>query len=94
MEPITVKLELPREIISTLETPEELLQSRLKELIALELFREERISCGKGAELLGITKSGFIQLLASHGISYFSETPEELAGQILEAENIIGKKAA
>ncbi|MEF8939138.1 MAG: UPF0175 family protein, partial [Salinivenus sp.] len=50
--------------------------------IALELFREERISSGKAADLLGISKAEFVDLLDQHGIAYFTETPKELDAQV------------
>ena len=54
----------------------------MKTLIALELFRQDRISSGKAAELLDISKAAFIQLLARYDIPYFTETPEELDAQV------------
>ncbi|HNT74562.1 MAG TPA: UPF0175 family protein [Anaerolineae bacterium] len=61
---LTVSLELPRDLLSALEGPQVQIEARLRELIALELFREGRISSGKGAELLDISKLAFVQLLA------------------------------
>lgn len=67
------------------------MEARLQELIALELFREGRISSGKGAELLGLSKLEFIQLLAQHGIAYFTESPEELAAEVQMLERLLDK---
>jgi predicted HTH domain antitoxin len=58
------------------------LEPGLKRLIALGLFREERISSGTAAELLGLSKAEFIDLLDRHGVAYFRETLEELAAQM------------
>jgi len=58
----------------------------LRELIAFELVREGRISTGKGAEMLGVSKWALIQLLAQHGIDYFTETPEELLESLLHRD--------
>ena len=55
---MTVALELPRDLLGALEVPQTQLEARLRELIALELFREGRISSGKGAELLGMLQTG------------------------------------
>lgn len=79
---VHVELDLPRELLGTLDVPETELGSQLKKLIALELFREERISSGKAAEILGISKPQFIDLLDQHGISYFTESPEDLSSQV------------
>jgi predicted HTH domain antitoxin len=50
-----------------------------KEFIVLGLYQEGRISGGKAAEFLGLTKSGFVALLARKGIDYFRLTPDEWA---------------
>ena len=65
------------------------MNARLRELIALELFREGRISSGKGAELLGVPKLVFIQLLARHGIPYFTESPGELVAEVAMLDQLL-----
>lgn len=54
-----------------------------KEYIALGLLQEGRISAGKAAELLGLTRHGLIDLLARKGVDYFrldlNEWAEEVA---------------
>lgn len=90
MSTMTVALELPRDLLGALEVPQTQLEARLRELIALELFREGRISSGKGAELLGISKPAFIQLLSQCGIDYFTESPEELKAEVAMLEQLLG----
>lgn len=53
-----------------------------RELILLGLYQEGRISGGKAAELLGLTRQGFISLLARKGIDYFRFTEEEWAEEV------------
>lgn len=91
MSTLTVKLVVPRDLLGALDIPEARLEGRLRELIAIELFREERISSGKGAELLGMSKREFIQLLAQHGVPYFGETPEELATEVAAVKKLLGE---
>lgn len=90
MTTLSVQLELPRDLLGALDVAEVHLAGRLRELIALELYREGRISTGKGAELLGMSKRAFVDLLAQHGINYFSESPEELAEQVADLERLLG----
>lgn len=59
-DPITVELEFPRDLLGALQTTESELESELKRLIALELFREERISSGTAAKLPGVSKVKFV----------------------------------
>jgi predicted HTH domain antitoxin len=88
---LTVRLELPRDLLGALDVPQGRLESRLRELIALELFREGRISSGKAAELLGISKGEFIHLLAHHGVAYFTESPDELAAELAAVERLLAE---
>ena len=62
MERITVELDLPRNLLGVLRVREDELGPELKLLIAPELFREEKISSGKAAEVVGLSKSAFIAL--------------------------------
>lgn len=82
MKRLNIRLDLPRDLLGALDVPEAEVGPQLKRLIALELFRQDRISSGKAAELLDISKEAFAGLLARHGIPYFTETPEELDAQV------------
>lgn len=79
---IRVELDLPRDVLDALDVAEHEAPVQLKRLIVLELFREERISSGKAAELLGLSKEAFVHLLGQYGIPYFTEHPDELAEQL------------
>jgi predicted HTH domain antitoxin len=76
-------------MLGTLDVSETRLGTRLKELIAIELFREGRISSGKGAELLGVPKVDFIRLLGRYGIFYFAESPEDLVRELAAVEKVL-----
>ena len=92
MDTLVVNLTLPRDLLGTLDISETQLPIRLKELIALELFREGRISSGKGAELLGISKWEFIRLLAQHHINYFTESAAELEADVVQVERLLSTR--
>lgn len=85
MSPLTVSLELPRELLSALDVSEGELNTRVLELVVLELIREGRISHGKGAELLGLSQLEFLPLLAQHNIPYFSISSDELIAEVTAA---------
>jgi len=93
MSTLTVALELPRDLLGALEVPQTEMEAQLRKLIALELFREGRISSGKGAELLGVSKLAFIQLLSQHGIDYFTQSPEELKAEVAVLDQLLGDPA-
>ncbi|MBC6421054.1 MAG: UPF0175 family protein [Hormoscilla sp. SP12CHS1] len=71
MSTITLR-KLPQELIPILEANDAELEGRILELIVLELVRQQRISTGKAAELLGISKWEFVQLLGQNNIPYFT----------------------
>ena len=89
MSTLTVALELPRDLLSALDVPQAEMEDRLRELIALELYREGRISSGKGAELLGVSKLAFIQLLSQRGIDYFTTSPDELQAEVTMLDQLV-----
>ena len=91
---VNVNISLPRDLLGALDVPEVRVEGRLRELIAFELVREGRISTGKGAEMVGISKWAFIQLLAQRGIDYFTETPDELADQVTKLQRLLPAEPA
>lgn len=82
---VKVEVTLPSELLLALNVEPSRLASQAREWILLELFHEGLISSGKAAEVLGISKSGFLQLLAQRGLSYLDAEPEELARQVTVA---------
>lgn len=57
----------------------------LKMSLAAKLYELGKISSGKGAEMVGISKSTFIQKLGEFGVSVFGYTEEELENELLDA---------
>jgi predicted HTH domain antitoxin len=57
------------------------------------LYQENRISGGKAAELLGLTRLGFVSLLTRKGIDYFRLTPDEWAEEVAVVRAWSAKRA-
>ena len=55
-------------------------------LVGPSLFTEGRISSGKAARLLNISRVEFLALLQSHGIACVNYTPDELAEEFAAVE--------
>ncbi len=66
MELIEVKIKIPSEV-DVLVKPRKL-EDELKLLIALELYREGRVSLGKAAEIAGLSLREFLYELRSRSI--------------------------
>jgi len=52
--------------------------ARVRETLVLALFRDGVISSGRSAELLGISKDQFLDLLGERDIPYLDQTYEEI----------------
>ncbi len=73
----TLALELPGELVTMLGSPEAA-AAKAKEALVLALLREARISQGRAAELLGITRWDILDLMAQHDILSGPVTAEEV----------------
>lgn len=91
MDTLTVSFDLPRDLLGALDVPQEQLAERLRRLIVVALFQAGKISTGKCAEVLGISKLEFVQLLAEHVVNYFAESPEELNADVKALKKLLDK---
>jgi predicted HTH domain antitoxin len=65
---------------------QEEVQRRVTEWLVLSLFTEERISSGKAARLLNISRIDFLALLQQRGIAYIDYSEDELADEFTAVE--------
>ena len=49
----------------------------MAEAAVLELVRRKEISAMTGADLLGLHLTDFVELMTRHGLSYFTEPPQD-----------------
>jgi len=78
----SVSIQLPDEIVKLFG--EEELEASLKKWAVLELVRAGKISSGKAAELLGMKRWEFIELMSSYEIPIANFPEEELERQVKE----------
>ncbi|MEA2600574.1 MAG: hypothetical protein QOF89_1566 [Acidobacteriota bacterium] len=86
MDGLKVEIELPRNLLAALNVPESDLGRRAREWVLLELFQEGRISAGKAAELLGLSKPQFLELLNQRNLPYLDADLKELEREVAAAE--------
>ncbi len=86
MDTVQVSIELPREVFSALGLAQAQAIQNIQEFLVIGLYQEGKISSGKAAELLGITRRDFIRTLARKGIPYFAYSAEELAEEFKSVE--------
>jgi predicted HTH domain antitoxin len=64
-----VTVEIPEEVLALAGLPGGSASGRATKLLALELFREGRVSLGRAAELAGVSVEQFMELSAHREVS-------------------------
>jgi len=88
-----VSFEIPDDLATYLGSAEEL-ATAAKEAFVLQLLRDARISQGKAAALLGLTRWDMIDLAAHHRIASAPLTPEEAEQEVAAARRDARDKLA
>jgi predicted HTH domain antitoxin len=88
---IRFEWELPDEVFGE-GFQEEMFVAKIKEEAAMRLLKERRISQGKAAELLGISRHDLFDLMAKHEIPVIDMTPEELQQEFQRANALFREK--
>ncbi len=87
MADLKVEIELPQSLLAALEIPEAELGRQAREWVLLELFQEGKISSGKAAETLGLSKAQFLALLGQRNLPYFDGDMSDLEHEVAAAES-------
>ncbi len=80
---LQVELELPDDVVVNLQDDE--IAAKAKEAFFMELLREHRISQGKTAELLGVTRYELFDLMSKYQVPVIDLTPEELRSELAKS---------
>jgi predicted HTH domain antitoxin len=80
----TIEIAVPAEVVGTPIEKDysDTVQQIIREQTVLRLYREHKISTGRGAKMLGMTIYDFIQFLSSHQVSIFNYSEEELLADV------------
>lgn len=54
-------------------------------IIASKLYEDAKLSAGQAAEIAGLSKRAFLEILGNHGVSIFSNSVEDLYLDIANA---------
>lgn len=84
---LKVEIELPRNLLAALDIPESELGRQAREWVLLELFQEGKISSGKAAEMLGLSKAQFLDLLNQRNLPYLDADLRDLEREVAAAES-------
>ncbi|PRZ00831.1 UPF0175 family protein [Marinilabilia salmonicolor] len=54
-------------------------------IVASKLYEEAKLSAGQAAEIVGLSKRAFIEMLGKYGVSVFSDSITDLHSDIANA---------
>lgn len=54
-------------------------------ILAGELYQREKVSLGQAAEITGLSKRAFIEIMGKYGFSVFSESIEDFRNDVKNA---------
>ena len=74
----TVNVELPSALVKAANLEERNLSEEAARLLALELYREEKVSLGRAAELCRTPLAAFMDFAAKHGVPPLRYSYEDL----------------
>ncbi len=83
----TVRVELPSALLKAANLEESNLSQEAARLLALELYREHKVSLGRAAELCQTPLAAFMDFVANHGVP-----PLRYAVEDLEEERRSGER--
>jgi len=78
MESVKIEIEVPKTVFDYIDYNSKDNQNKLRELMMYQLIKEDKISFGKAAEILGMNKITFITNLGKLGIPYFDASIDEV----------------
>lgn len=81
---ISQPLYLPAELAVVLRMHEKEVADEILRLALVKLFELGKLSSGKAAEILGITRIAFFDLLTHYGVDWFNDISPETLKQDLE----------
>jgi len=82
----TVRIELPSALLRAANLEEGNLSQEAARLLALELYREDKVSLGRAAELCQTPLVAFMEFSAKHGVPPLRYNLEDLAEERRSAD--------
>ena len=84
----TVHVVLPSALLKAANLEDKNLSQEAARLLALELYREEKVSLGRAAELCQTPLAAFLDFVAKHGVPLLRYTVQDLEEERQSAERL------
>ncbi|HLJ28515.1 MAG TPA: UPF0175 family protein [Candidatus Angelobacter sp.] len=84
----TVNVQLPSALLKAAEVEDTNLSQEAARLLALELYREDKVSLGRAAELCQTPLATFMDFVAKHGVPPLRYSFEELEEEHKSTERL------
>ena len=84
----TVDIKLPSELLRAANLEESSLSQEAARLLALELYREDKVSLGRAAELCQTPLAAFMDFAAKHGVPPLRYSFEDLEEERQTADRL------
>ncbi len=84
----TVDVKLPSELLRVANLEESSLSQEAARLLALELYREDKVSLGRAAELCQTPLAAFMDFAAKHGVPPLRYSFEDLEEERQSADRL------
>jgi predicted HTH domain antitoxin len=84
----TVDVKLPSELLRAANLQESSLSQEAARLLALELYREDKVSLGRAAELCQTPLAAFMDFAAKHGVPPLRYSFEDLEEERQTADRL------
>lgn len=89
---VTIPVDLPADDFADEAQSVEETASELRLLWILDQVRRHNISQGRGAELAGMPRADFMDLMCEHGIAVIDLSPDELDAEVEMLEHLLASK--
>lgn len=78
----TINIDLPSDILLTLNESEKELKKRIKVSLAIQLYVQQKVTIGKAAQIAGISRLQFETVLSENNISISTLSVEDVMGDV------------
>jgi predicted HTH domain antitoxin len=84
----TVSFEIPSDLLASLKMGPNTLGQQIRVLAAVTYFKEKKLSLGKAAQLAGLNRLVFMDVLTDQGLVMFDFDEAELDAELAGLENL------